>query len=156
MNLLDEAVKNWGFPEILLNNYDNLNFDFFYKEQGNAYGCRFLVKDKSGKILFTMDFHMSYRDMSVSLSRPTKDAIKIDYIQTGDDKLRRKGIAKYYIDNLKTYAKSIGIEYITLDVCAQKNKNNDEDPCLNVLNKEDLKAFYTNFSDDEIQFIITN
>lgn len=155
MNLLDEAVKNWGFPEILLNNYDNLNFDFFYKEYGNVNGCRFFVKEKSGKILFTMDFYMSYRDSKMKISRSTNDAIKIGYIQTGVDELRRKGIATYYIDNLKTYAKSIGIKYITLDVCVQKNKN-DKDPYLNVLNIEDLIAYYTNFSDDEIQFIITN
>lgn len=157
MQLLDEVVGKWGFPEILKNKYDNLNFDFpeDYKDGYDEDSCKFIVKEKSGKILFTMDFFMSYHDVKMIFSRPPYDAIRLHYIQTEQDELRRQGVAKYYIEKLKAHAKSIGIKYITLEACLQKNKN-DEDPYLNVLNTKELKTYYTNFSDDEIQFIFMN
>ena len=155
MKVLDEVVRKWGFPEALVNNFTDLNFDFFYNDDEFDDSCKFFVKEAAGKVLFTMEFFMSYSDPKMFLSKPSYDAIKLRYIQTESDELRRQGIAKYYIDKLKTYAKSKGIKYITLEACLQENEN-DEDPYLNVLKTEDLKAFYTNFSDNEIKFIIMN
>lgn len=155
MKVLDEVVRKWGFPETLVKDFTDLKFDFFYNEDEFEDSCKFFVKETTGKVLFTMEFFMSYSNPKMFLSKSSNDAIKLRYIKTESDELRRQGIAKYYVDKLKAYAKSIGIKYITLEACLQKNEN-DEDPYLNVLNTKELKKYYTNFSDDEIQFIVMN
>lgn len=147
----EEIIKNWGVPEsikdknieFIFNNND-LNSDI--KNENiiqnlfcDEIGSKFCLYDKeNNKVIFTMNFFIHGTQDRI----PRRELkIELDTLCVNDSEMRKKGIAKYYLEELIKFGISNKISEFQLF----PNPNNKLFKKLertNTLDSKDLKTFY--------------
>lgn len=152
-----KTIINFGIPD----NLKNLNLKFCFDDKladedivGTGCHCKadstkfFLYNTEKSQCIFTMDFYVSDNSHNIfSYLRISERRIHLQHIQTSGA-FRKQGIASFYIRRLIYFCVNNNIRIITLDVCPFSEDT------TNMLNKNELTKFYTNFSTDDVRIQI--
>lgn len=153
-------VRGWGIPEVLNHIKDDIVFKFDDNDLTDSIGvghhckkndvkfCLFNINQK--EILFTMDFYYKERNSFDNIG----PRVNLHFIYTHSDKLRKKGIADYYISKLKEYAISKNANCINV-TAVQDVKISEHDNKKNTLKIDDLEEFYRKRSTLEMPINVT-
>lgn len=163
MNMYN-SITNWGIPNIpeLQNRKIEFIFDSSKIPNINSYyqnlectdnSAKFCLYDYDNKeILFSMDFFIP--PSSLFLITNKKIFVKLELLNVNDYKLRKKGIASYYLTKLKEYCITRNISRIEVTPFPNakifKNQNKE-----NALSLDELKQFYIKHSTSKVKIIPT-
>lgn len=143
--IMRERVVSWGLPGALVSKKDVIEFKFnddditdttetnYHCKDGDVKFC--LYDSEAKKVLFSMDF------FKVN-SRLVKEIyVKLEFLYVHDEKLRKKGIASYFIGKLIGYAICEEVDFIKVHANANA-RNFKKDNKKNALMQPELEAFY--------------
>ncbi|PGL61727.1 hypothetical protein CN939_21440 [Bacillus thuringiensis] len=142
---MEALIRGWGLPEVLKEQGDNIDFKFddngLVDTEESGYGVedgkvKFAIWNKrTGKVLFTMDFHKP-NSMIIDLRQWDEKTLIVDLLYVHKESLRKKGISSFYIEKIKSITEHI---YVIANTNADKFKGSNK---VNALTQKELKDFY--------------
>ncbi len=142
---MEALIRGWGLPKVLKEQGDNIDFKFddngLVDTKESGYGVedgkvKFAIWNKrTGKVLFTMDFHKP-NSMIIDLRQWNEKTLIVDLLYVHEESLRKKGISSFYIEKIKSITEHI---YVIANTNANKFKGSSK---VNALTQKELKDFY--------------